>query len=169
MPKKTKKMATSNPLSKENYLSFSSVHDRINFLNEKHKKLLSQIKRKKTELSNLTQKIQTLSQEMFDKSRPLEEKLNSLDYEIHALFDKILSNKRLGERQKQKVIDIYQTLQLAGKISLRPDYFSKSLSIFDNCLETSSLKFFSIILIDPSIPISLPFESKLSDRPSVNA
>ena len=128
MPKKTKKMATSNPLSKEKSLSFSSVHGRINFLNEKHKKLLAQIKRKKTELSNLTQKIQTLSQEMFDKSRPLEEKLNSLDYEIHALFDKILSNKRLGKRQKQEVIDIYQTLQLAGKISLRPDYFSKSSS-----------------------------------------
>ena len=72
MPKKTKKMATSNPLSKEKSLSFSSVHGRINFLNEKHKKLLAQIKRKKTELSNLTQKIQTLSQEMFDKSRPVE-------------------------------------------------------------------------------------------------
>ena len=50
-----------------------------------------------------------------------------------------------------------------------PDDFSTSLAILDNCLETSSLKFFSIILIDPYIPISLPFESKLSDRPSVNA
>lgn len=34
---------------------------------------------------------------MFDKSRLFEEKFNSLDYEIYVLFDKILSNKCLGE------------------------------------------------------------------------
>ncbi len=128
MPRKTKKTATYNHLSQENSLSFSSVHARINFLNEKHKKLLTQIKRKKTELSNLTQQMQTLTQEMLHKSRPFEEKIHSLDREIHALFDKILSKKRLGKRQKREVIDIYRTLQLTGRISLRPDYFSQSSS-----------------------------------------
>ncbi|MDJ0515109.1 MAG: J domain-containing protein [Trichodesmium sp. MO_231.B1] len=128
MPIKTQKKPTYNPLSEENALSFSSVHARVNFLNEKHKKLLTQIKRKKTELSNLTQQIQTLSQEMFNKSRPFDEKINSLDREIHALFEKIISKKRLGKRQKQEVIDIYRTLQLTGRISLRPDFFSQSSS-----------------------------------------
>ena len=128
MPKTTKKTATYNPISQENTLSFSSIHARIKFLNEKHKKLLTQIKRKKTELSNLTQQMQALMQEMFQKSRPLGEKINSLDQEIHALFDKILTKQKFRKRQKQEVIDIYRILQLTGRISLRPDYFSQSSS-----------------------------------------
>ncbi len=137
MPKTTKKKATDNSLFQENALSFSSVHARINFLHEKHKKLLTQIRRKKTELSNLTQQIQTLSQEMSHKSRPFDEKIHTLDREIHSLFEKILSKKRLGKRQRQEIIDIYRTLQLTGRISLRPDYFSKS-SNFQNDLEDNS-------------------------------
>ncbi len=139
MPRTTKKTATSHPLFQENALSFSSVHARIDFLNEKHKKLLTQIKRKKTELSNLTEQMQTLTQEMFHKSRPYDEKINSLDREIHALFDKIISKKRLGKRQKREVIDIYRTLQLTGRISLRPDYFSQSSSAnFQNDVRDNS-------------------------------
>ncbi|MGD1704236.1 hypothetical protein [Dapis sp. BLCC M229] len=137
MPRKTKKIATSNSVSQENYLSFSSVHARINFLHEKHKKLLTQIKRKKTELSNLTQQIQTLSQEMSHKSRPLDEKIHTLDREIHSIFEKILSKKRLGKRQKQEIIDIYRTLQLTGRISLRPDYFSQSSNFEDDVRDNS--------------------------------
>ena len=128
MPRKAKKAVIYNSRSQENSLSFSSVHARINSLNEKHKKLMTQIKRKKTELSNLTQQIQILNQEMFNKSRQFDEKINNLDREIHALFEKILSKKSLGKRQKQKVIDIYRTLQLTGRISLRPDYFFESSS-----------------------------------------
>ena len=148
MPRKTKKMSTSSPLSQENSLSFSSVHARMDFLSEKHKKLLTQIKRKKTELSNLTQQIQTLIQEMFSKSRPFDEEINSLDKEIHDLFEKILSNKRLGKRQKQEVIGIYRTLQLTGQISLRPDYFSQSSStnfqddVRDNLEDSTETDFF---------------------------
>ncbi|WP_202220499.1 hypothetical protein [Okeania sp. KiyG1] len=129
MPRKTQKKATSNSQPQENALSFSSIHARINFLNEKHKKLLTKIKRKKTELSNLTQQMQTLTQEMVQKSRPFYEKINSLDQKIHGLFEKILSNKRLGKRQKQEVIEIYQVLQLTGKISPRPEYFKRSSSV----------------------------------------
>ncbi|MGD1713687.1 hypothetical protein [Dapis sp. BLCC M172] len=128
MPIKTKKIATYNSVSQENTLSFSSTHARINFLHQKHKKLLTQIKRKKTELSNLTQQIQTLSQEMSHKSRPFDEKIHTLDREIHSLFEKILSKKRLGKRQRQEIIDIYRTLQLTGRISLIPDYFFQSSS-----------------------------------------
>ncbi|NEO52439.1 MAG: J domain-containing protein [Okeania sp. SIO3B5] len=128
MPRKTQKKATSNSLPQENALSFSSIHARINFLNEQHKKLLTKIKRKKTELSNLTQQMQTLTQEMVQKSRPFYEKINSLDQKIHGLFEKILSNKRLGKRQKQEVLEIYQVLQLTGKISPRPEYFSQPSS-----------------------------------------
>jgi len=128
MPRKAKKTVINNFLSQETSLSFSSVHTRMNFLNEKHKKLQNQIKRKKTELSNLTQQIETLNQEMFHQTRSFGEKINNLDREIHDLFEKILSKKSLGKRQKQQVIDIYRTLQLTGRISLRPDYFSQSSS-----------------------------------------
>ncbi|NEN91088.1 MAG: molecular chaperone DnaJ [Okeania sp. SIO3H1] len=128
MPRKTQKKSTSNSLPQENSLSFSSIHARIDFLNEKHKKLLTKIKRKKTELSNLTQQMQTLTQEMVQKSRPFYEKINSLDQKIHGLFEKILGNKRLGKRQKQEIVDIYRILQLTGKISPRPEYFSRSSS-----------------------------------------
>ncbi|MEB3340100.1 hypothetical protein [Okeania sp.] len=125
MPRKTKKTVTSHSISEENAISFSSIHNRINFLNEKHQKLLTKIKRKKTELFNLTEQIQTLTKEMFHKSRPFEEEINNLDEEIHGLFQKILNKKHLKKRHKQELIDIYRTLQITGKISLKPECFSQ--------------------------------------------
>ncbi|MGK7923132.1 MAG: hypothetical protein AB4080_24345 [Trichodesmium sp.] len=128
MPKKTKKIDTYNSPLKENTLSFSSVHARVDFLNKKHKKILSQIKRKKTELSNLNEQMQKLSQEMLHKSRPYDQKINSLDQEIHQLFDKILRKKSLRKRQKEEITDIYRILQITGRISPRPEFFFKSSS-----------------------------------------
>ncbi|MDJ0552968.1 MAG: J domain-containing protein [Microcoleaceae cyanobacterium MO_207.B10] len=126
MPKKTKsKTATTTP-TQENALSFSSANARAEFLQEKHKKLLKQIKSKKTELSNLTEQMQTIAQEMLHVSRPFYEKIQSLDKKIHALFDKILSNKRLGKRQKKEIIGIYKILQITGRISPRIEHFTKS-------------------------------------------
>ncbi|MGB3508930.1 MAG: J domain-containing protein [Microcoleaceae cyanobacterium] len=126
MPRKTKTSATSTPPAQENALSFSSVNARVEFLQEKHKKLLKQIKSKKTELSNLNEQMQTIAQEMLLKSRPFYEKIQSFDAEIHALFDKLLTNKRLGKRQKQEIKSVYKMLQFTGRISPNFEYFSKS-------------------------------------------
>lgn len=128
MPKTTKQIDTSNCSLKENTLSFSSVHARVDFLHEKHKKILSQIKRKKTELSNLNEQMQTISQEMLHKSRPYDQKINNLDQEIHQLFEKILRKKSLRKRQKEEITDIYRILQITGRISPRPEFFFKSSS-----------------------------------------
>ena len=143
MAKKTKTIASSTSPAQENALSFSSVNARIEFLKEKHKKLLKQIKRKKTELSNLSEQMQTIAQEMLHKSRPFYEKIQHLDEEIHALFKKILSNKRLGKRQKRQVINIYKTLQFTGRISPRFEDFYESDENVKNESEKSTEQDFS--------------------------
>ena len=142
MPRKTHTTATSTPSTQENALSFSSVNARVEFLQEKHKKLLKQIKRKKTELFNLTEQMENLAQEMLHKSRPFHEKIHSLDEEIHALFEKILTNKRWGKRQKQEIKSVYKILQLTGRISPRMEHFSKSAKNFEDEGENSSEKDF---------------------------
>lgn len=47
--------------------------------------------------------MQTLAQEMLQKSKPFSEKMNHIDQEIHALFEKILSKKRWKNVKSKKL------------------------------------------------------------------
>lgn len=102
-------------------LSFSELHARLEYLKQEQEKLLKQIKRKKTELSNFTEQLQSIAREMLHQGQPLYEQARQLDSEIHTLFKEILTKRHLGKRAKQQVEQIYQMLQIMGRISPRLD------------------------------------------------
>lgn len=119
--KRTASAPPSKPQTATTALSFSSLHARLEFLQHQHQKLLKQIKRKKTELSNFTQQVQEIAREILHQGQPLYEQAHQLDDEIHSLFNEILTKRRLGKSSKQQVEKIYQKLQLSGCITPRFD------------------------------------------------
>ncbi len=132
-----KKRTTSAPSSKSptattTALSFSSLHARLEFLQSQHQKLLKQIKRKKTELSNFTEQVQEIAREMLHQGQPLYEQARQLNDEIHSLFEEILTKPRLGKRSKQQIEKIYKSLQLSGCITPRFNNSSAPDEEFDD-------------------------------------
>jgi len=109
-------------------LSFASFNARLDYLKKEHKKLLTQLKRKRSELSNFTEQISAIAQEMLQESQPLQQQLYAIDQEIHTLFDEILTKRRFGKNSKRDIKEIYQILQLTGRISRNQDSFSKQSS-----------------------------------------
>jgi hypothetical protein len=61
--------------------------------------------------------MRSLATEIFQRGQPLYQKLTDLDREIHALFDEILTARKLGQQTKKRILGIYETLQLTGVIS----------------------------------------------------
>lgn len=121
--KKRKTRANSASTASQNVdevkLSFVSVSARFEFLQKQHKKLLTQIKRRRTELTNLTGQVREIATEMMAKSSSLYEQVLKLDEEIHNLFHEILTKRRFGKHSKKQVEEVYKTLQLTGRISSR--------------------------------------------------
>ncbi|MGC1246176.1 MAG: hypothetical protein WA865_08205 [Spirulinaceae cyanobacterium] len=113
--------STASPSADESTLSFASLSGRLEFLQQQHKKLLTQIKRRRTELSNLTGQVREVAMEMVAKSSSLYEQLLKIDQEIHNLFDEILTKRRFGKQSKKQIEEVYKTLQLTGRISSRLD------------------------------------------------
>ena len=98
-------------------LALSSLHFRLQALEEEHQWLLKQIGRKRNELKKFLDQMRSLATEIFQRGQPLYEKLTDLDREIHALFDEILTARKLGQQTKKRILGIYETLQLTGVIS----------------------------------------------------
>jgi len=125
--KRKKKLSTQSTTKiKDNSLSSPSPSERIKFLGKKHKKVLTQVKRKRTELENFTTQMRDVASEMFQKGTPLYDQARKMDQEIHELFEEILTKRRLGKSSKQEIEEVYQMLQLTGKISPNPDAFQTS-------------------------------------------
>jgi hypothetical protein len=120
---RTKKNPQKKQATSTQALSTPSPSERIKFLQGKHKKMLTQVKRKRTELSNFTHQMREVGMEMLQKSSPLYERAQKADEEIHTLFQEILSKRRLGKRAKKDIEEVYRMLQVTGKISPRPDAF----------------------------------------------
>lgn len=82
-------------------LALSSLHFRLQALEEEHQWLLKQIGRKRNELKKFLDQMRSLATEIFQRGQPLYEKLTDLDREIHALFDEILTARKLGQQTKK--------------------------------------------------------------------
>jgi hypothetical protein len=102
-------------------LALSSLHFRLQALEEEHQWLLKQIGRKRNELKKFLDQMRSLATEIFQRGQPLYQKLTDLDREIHALFDEILTARKLGQQTKKRILGIYETLQLTGVISPKFD------------------------------------------------
>lgn len=112
-----KKFIIKNPSAST--LATSSLHIHFEALKTEHQWLLKQIKRKRTEVNNFVEQMRAVAMEMFQRTSPIYQKASKLDQEIHDLFTEILANNSFSKRNKQKIEEIYETLQGIGLISPR--------------------------------------------------
>ncbi|GBF79785.1 J domain-containing protein [Aphanothece sacrum] len=102
-------------------LAVSSFHERRQILEEEHKWLLKQIKRKRTELKKFLHEMRSLATEIFQRGNPLYKKLIELDTEIHGLFEDILTKKKFGKKSQKDILGVYHSLQYMGLLSPKFD------------------------------------------------
>ncbi|MFP4219349.1 MAG: J domain-containing protein [Phormidium sp.] len=118
---KKKKQQKGNHQVSEAALASTSPDARFEFLQERQKKVLTLIKRKQTELSNLTNQIQEIARSMFSHGQPIYEQAQKLDHEIHELFHDIFTKRKLGKKTKREIREVYEILQFTGRISPKFD------------------------------------------------
>ncbi len=109
-------------------LALSAIHEQIAALKKDQQWFLKQIQRKRTELKNLVEQMQEISLEMFQRCRPVVEKMMERDREIHQLFHEILKRRKLGKKSRKQIKEVYETLQEEGIISPEEDETVNSFS-----------------------------------------
>lgn len=115
MPK-NKSVSSFNRSGSNASLSLSELHERKAGLEREHQWLLKQIKRKRTELKNFLDRMQSIATEMFHRAEPLAQQMMKLDEEIHSLFQAILQQK-WGKKTLRQLEEIYLSLQWGGLLS----------------------------------------------------
>ena len=98
-------------------LGLSSFHERHRILEEEHQWLLKQIKRKRSELKNFLDQMSSIATQIFQQAIPVYNQLTALDAEIHALFEEILTTKKLGRKSQLEIRSLYHFLQMFGLLS----------------------------------------------------
>lgn len=116
---RTRKPAStvSVPADSSDGLAISDLRIRLEFLERDNEKLLKQIEKKRTELSNLVDKIREIGVEVAQRSAPIMQQLFDLDSKIHAVFKEIFNGRKLGKQSRKSIEKIYYTLQISGLIS----------------------------------------------------
>ncbi|MCV3213291.1 J domain-containing protein [Plectonema radiosum NIES-515] len=102
-------------------LAPSTVHIRLEGLETQHQRLLTQIKKKRTEVNNFVEQMRSFATQIYQRTTPKVKKINAIDEEIHTLFNEILTKKKLAKQTKHKIAQIYHNLQVAGIISEKDD------------------------------------------------
>lgn len=117
-PKKpVKKVSTANT---QTTLALSSLHLRLEGLEDEHEKLLKKIQRKRKELDNFVEQVRTIAVDLFSRTHPPLEKIQQISAEIHMIFQDILERKKLSSKNKKKVQKVYVNLMMAGIITPKP-------------------------------------------------
>jgi predicted RNase H-like nuclease (RuvC/YqgF family) len=115
------------PENSTNTLAQSTLHIRLQALEKEHRRLLQQIKKKRTELNNFMEQTRSVASEMFHKSTPSFQQILTIDEEIHQLFNELLTNSKFKKQTKQKIQEVYLQLQFAGILSpKRQEKFEES-------------------------------------------
>ena len=100
-------------------LALSSLHIRLETLDKEHQWLLKQIKKKRTEQKNFLEQMRSVATEIHSRCTPCFQKMASLDEEIHAAFDDILSKRKLGKQTRKNILQVYHSLQVSGIICVK--------------------------------------------------
>lgn len=118
-------------------LAMSSLHITLEALETEHQRLITQIKRKRTELNNFVEQLRSLATQIFSKTDAVVKKMIALDQEIHQLFDEILADKKLGKKSRHKIETIYENLQMMGIIRPQnsPDDYDEENEELDELFE----------------------------------
>ncbi len=115
--RKQKAAKRKSQVSETNQLALSPLYEQIETLKQDQQWLLKQIKRKRTEFSNLVEQMQEISRQMFQKCAPIVQKMMERDREIHELFAEVFAKRKMGKTNKKKVRKVYESLQQNGMIS----------------------------------------------------
>lgn len=116
-------------------LAQSAHHIRLEGLETEHRRLLKQIKKKRTELNNFVELQRSIVTQIYHRTSPNLEKLKVLDQEIHTIFNEILNASKIGKKNKHKIAQIYYNLQAAGIIS--PELEKPEIDTEDQIFETN--------------------------------
>ncbi|PZV13109.1 MAG: molecular chaperone DnaJ [Pseudanabaena sp.] len=120
---------TSNPTtSSKSELGLSDLRFRLNFLEKENSKLIKQIETSRTKLNNLNDSIKEVGIQITKRVAPFRQKIMELDEQIHAVFQEILTGRKLGKKSRKDIETVYYHLQLEGIISpkhlpMEPDTF----------------------------------------------
>ncbi|TVQ50996.1 MAG: hypothetical protein EA366_16095 [Spirulina sp. DLM2.Bin59] len=101
-------------------LALGQLHAQVAKLQGDRQWLLKQIRRKRTELDNFMTQMRTIVTEMMGRGAQFMERVQTLDEEIHQLFNQILTTRKLGKKSRGKIEDLYRSLQYQDIISDRP-------------------------------------------------
>jgi hypothetical protein len=116
-PTRNRAKTVSVPVASSDGLAVSDLRIRLEFLEKDNEKLLKQIEKKRTELSNLLDRIREIGVEVAERSAPVLKQLLELDEKIHAIFAEIFTKRKLGKQTRKNINKIYHTLQMSGLIS----------------------------------------------------
>jgi hypothetical protein len=126
----SKKAVTSKhntvPANTEPGLALSDLHLRLAGLEAENEKLLKLIGRKRKEIDNFVTEAEGIAQEVITKGSPFMSKIEVLDTEIHKIFTKIFTTRKMGKHTAAMVEDVYFYLQSNDIISINPDHRPRS-------------------------------------------
>jgi hypothetical protein len=98
-------------------LALSDLRIRLEFLEQDNQKLIAKIEKKRTELTNLVDRIRDMAAEVSQRSAPLLQQMLELDAKMHAAFAEIFNGRKLGKQTRKQVENVYANLQASGLIS----------------------------------------------------
>ncbi len=117
MARKSAKVSVSPSPAVATTIALSDLRIRLEFLEQDNQKLIGKIEKKRTELTNLIDRIRDLAAEVSQRSAPLLQQLLDLDAKMHAAFAEIFNGRKLGKQTRKQVEAIYANLQASGLIS----------------------------------------------------
>ncbi|ELS31423.1 MULTISPECIES: J domain-containing protein [Pseudanabaena] len=125
MARKSKTLTDTN-----NELGLSDLRIRLNFLEKENSKLIKQIETNRTKLNTLNDSIKEVGIQIAQRVAPFRQKILELDEQIHAVFQEILTGRKLGKKSRKDIESVYYHLQLDGVIS--PKHLPMEEELFEN-------------------------------------
>ncbi len=134
-PQRPKQSASANNIPKPKptaALGISDLRQRLIGLEEANAKLLKLISRKRKEMDKFTATIQDIQQKMMADVSPIMMKMRAVDDEIHQIFQKIFTTRKMGKQTARMVKDVYMMLQANNSITFNPDALDEEEREFVN-------------------------------------
>jgi hypothetical protein len=122
-PQRRKKAITIDTTEPTAALGISDLRQRLIGLEEANAKLLKLISRKRKEMDKFTATIQDIQQKMMADVSPIMMQMHQVDAEIHQIFQKIFTTRKMGKQTARMVKDVYMMLQASNSITFNPTAF----------------------------------------------
>jgi hypothetical protein len=131
-PQRRKQAAAANIPAPTAALGISDLRQRLIGLEEANAKLLKLISRKRKEMDKFTATIQDIQQKMMADVSPIMMKMRAVDDDIHQIFQKIFTTRKMGKQTARMVKDVYMMLQINNSITFNPNALDEEERDFCN-------------------------------------